>query len=55
MSSQKHFPLIHRNSFNPEKQALFFQDLKQNQFTGQLVLADSHGKQWNFYLGELIQ
>lgn len=50
MSSQKHFPLIHRNNFNPEKQTLFFQDLKQNQFTGQLVLADSQGKQWNFYL-----
>jgi two-component system, chemotaxis family, response regulator PixG len=50
MSAQKHFPLIHRNNFNPEQQALFFQDLKQNQFTGQLVLADSQGKQWNFYL-----
>lgn len=50
MSNQKHFPLIHRNNFNPEKQALLLQDLKQNQFTGQLVLADSHGKQWSLYL-----
>ncbi|OKH25635.1 response regulator [Hydrococcus rivularis NIES-593] len=41
-------PLIIRD-FNAEKQAEFFEKLKQNRFSGQLVLTNPKGERWFFY------
>ncbi len=50
MLNQQPSPLLSRGIFHVEKQAQFFNNLQQYQFSGQLMLSDAKGTQWSFYL-----
>lgn len=50
MSTKKTIFLVYKGSFNVEKQAILFKNLRHKKFSGELILSDSQKKNWSFYL-----
>jgi len=50
MSANKIVPLSSSGNFPTHQKVRFFKSLKQIKFSGQLVLTNSQGKEWSFYL-----
>jgi chemotaxis family two-component system response regulator PixG len=55
MTAEEALPLVAIDDFSGTKQTTFFKLLKQPRFSGQLILSDSKGQTWIFfvYLGRL--
>lgn len=50
MTAEEALPLISIEDFAGSKQTTFFKLLKQPRFSGQLIISDSRGNDWRFYL-----
>lgn len=50
MTAEEALPLISIDDFSGSKQTTFFKLLKHPQLTGELLLSDSKGQTWSFYI-----